>query len=79
MPVTKEAALEIANQVETWQDKAREEIGTGFVYASDEIYLKAQLPIPESENYFGFPQIENGVGMIASLKDEFEDAINKIK
>lgn len=75
MPVTKEAALEIVNQVENWQDKAREEIGTGFVYASDEIYLKAQLPIPESENYFGFPQIENGVGMIASLKDEFEDAL----
>ena len=46
------------------------------MYASDEIYLKAQLPIPSSESYFGFPQIENGVGMIASLKDEFTDALS---
>ena len=77
-PVTKEIALEIINQVELWQKKARKETDTGFVYASDEIYLKAELPIPESESYFGFPQIENGVGMIASLKDEFEDALKDV-
>ena len=77
-PVTKEIALEIINQVESWQTKARAEINIGFVYASDEIYLKAELPIPESESYFGFPQIENGVGMIASLKDEFEDALKDV-
>lgn len=75
-PVTKKIALEIINQVESWQKKARNEIRIGFVYASDEIYLKAELPIPESESYFGFPQIENGVGMIASLKDEFIDALS---
>ena len=74
-PVTKEKALEIITEVELWQKKAREEIGIGFIYASDEIYLKASLPIPESESYFGFPQIENGVGMIASLKDELTDAL----
>lgn len=75
-PVTKEKALEIISTVEKWQNKARKDIGTGFVYASDEIYLTAQLPIPPSNNYFGFPQIENGVGMIASLKDEFADALS---
>ena len=76
LPVTKEIALSIINEVNFWQEKARKEVGTGFVYASDEIYLTAELPIPDSESYFGFPQIENGVGMIASLKDEFEDALN---
>lgn len=74
--VTKEKALEIIAQVESWQEKARAEIGTGFIYASDEIYLKAEKPIPESDSYFGFPQIENGVGMIASLREEFLDALN---
>ncbi len=73
--VDSDMSKEIIAQIEKWQKKAREEIGTGFVYASDEIYLKANLPIPECESYFGFPQIENGVGMIASLKDEFEDAL----
>jgi len=77
--VTKEKALEIVSQVEAWQKKARKEIGTGFIYASDEIYLKAELPIPESDSYFGFPQIENGVGMIASLKDELIDAMGDAK
>lgn len=73
--VTKEKAREIVKQVEAWQKRARIEVGTGFVYASDEIYLKAELPIPESDAYFGFPQIENGVGMIASLREEFYDAL----
>ena len=68
-------AKEIIAQINRWQEKAQKEIGTGFVYASDEIYLKARLPIPDSESYFGFPQIENGVGMIASLRYEFEDAL----
>lgn len=76
--VTKEKALEIINEVESWQEKARNEIGIGFVYASDEIYLKAELPIPDSESYFGFPQIENGVGMIASLKEELLDALKVV-
>ena len=73
--VTKEKAREIIAQVESWQEKARAEIGTGFIYASDEIYLKAEKPIPESDSYCGFPQIENGVGMIASLREEFLDAL----
>ena len=51
------------------------EVGTGFVYASDEIYLKAGYDIPESKAYHGFPQIENGVGMIASMREEFFDAL----
>ena len=68
-------ARELITEIHKWQEKAREEIGTGFVYASDEIYLKAKLPIPECESYFGFPQIENGVGMIASLREELNDAL----
>lgn len=74
-PVTKEDARDIVRRVEAWQKKARKEANTGFVYASDEIYLRAALPIPKSESYFGFPQIENGVGMIASLNEEFSDAL----
>ena len=75
--VDSEKAKELIAEIEKWQNKAREEIGTGFVYASDEIYLKAGREIPESDTYFGFPQIENGVGMIASLREEFEDALKE--
>lgn len=73
--VDSEKARELIFEIEKWQKKARKETESGFVYASDEIYLKAGIPIPSHESYFGFPQIENGVGMIASLKEEFYDAL----
>lgn len=73
--VDSEKAKELIAEIEKWQKKAINEIGTGFVYASDEIYLKAGYEIPESNAYCGFPQIENGVGMIASLREELTDAL----
>jgi len=73
--VDSDKAKELITEIEKWQKKALAELGTGFVYASDEIYLKAGVPIPESDAYHGFPQIENGVGMIASLREELTDAL----
>ena len=73
--VDSDKAKELIEEIEKWQKKALGEIGTGFVYASDEIYLKAGYEIPESNAYYGFPQIENGVGMIASLREELSDAL----
>ncbi len=75
--VDREKAKEIIAEVEKWQKKALSEVGTGFVYASDEIYLKAGYNIPDSKAYHGFPQIENGVGMIASLREELLDALGE--
>ena len=37
----------------------------------DEWYIKAGLPIPDEDSYEGYPQIENGVGMLRSFTDEF--------
>ncbi len=73
--VGSDKAKELIAEIEKWQKKAISEVGTGFVYASDEIYLKAGYEIPESNAYCGFPQIENGVGMIASLREELTDAL----
>ena len=73
--VNHEKAIELIAEIEKWQKKAMAEIGTGFVYAADELYLKAGREIPHSDTYHGFPQIENGVGMIASMREEFFDAL----
>ncbi len=74
-PVSPDEARRVIAQVETLQKAARREIGRGFVYAADELYLRAGLPIPDGESYDGFPQLENGVGLIASLKEEFAAAL----
>lgn len=75
--VTKEKAEEVITAVELWQEKALKAVGTRLFYASDEFYLKAEREIPSAEAYEGFPQIENGVGLIASMKEEFLNAIEE--
>lgn len=72
----KESAAEVIDLVEKHQARFREEIGSNFVYLSDEFYILAQRPFPKYEDYEEFPQIENGVGMCASLEYEFCDALS---
>ena len=73
---TKESANILISQVEKWQKYFYDKIGTKFIYLSDEFYITANMPVPDSESYYGFPQIENGVGLCASLKEEFNDALS---
>lgn len=68
------SAEELILQVESHQQKFFESFGSRFVYASDEFYVKAEHEIPKAEVYESFLQIENGVGLLASLFDEFENA-----
>ncbi|MCR5625426.1 MAG: DUF512 domain-containing protein, partial [Lachnospiraceae bacterium] len=75
---TKEDALKVVKQIEGWQEKLYKEHGTRFVHASDEFYITAGLPIPGSDYYEGYGQIENGVGMLRSFLDEFEEGLTEI-
>ena len=70
-PFEAEDCRTVAAQIEGWQKKLLKQHGTRFVYASDEFYINAGLPIPQEEAYEDFPQIENGVGMLASMEAEF--------
>jgi len=67
-------AEQLIRQVEEHQKKCFDKFGSHFVYASDEFYVKADYPVPPTDVYESFLQIENGVGLLASLKDEFEQA-----
>ncbi|MBQ7032620.1 MAG: DUF512 domain-containing protein [Clostridia bacterium] len=72
---TKETAAEVLRQVTSWQETLLKTIGTRFIYASDEFYLLAEKPVPPEENYEGYAQIENGVGLLRSLEEEFVEAL----
>ena len=75
--VDKEKATLVLEQVEAWQKKALEKTGSRLFFASDEFYLKAEREIPSADEYEQFPQIENGVGLIASMKEEFFMALKE--
>ena len=79
MPYTKETAAQIIEQVGAHQERLLNEIGTRLIYLSDEFYIKAGVAVPEADDYEGFPQIENGVGLVASLKEEFDAAIKLVE
>ncbi len=55
-----------------WQVKLRAELGVGFVYPSDEWFLRAGARVPEEAAYDGLlpAMIENGVGMARRFLDE---------
>ena len=70
---TPEQAFDVVTMVNKWQEKCRKKRGTSFVYLSDEFYLTAGCPIPEYDFYDGFPQLENGIGLIRNFLHEWEE------
>ena len=69
-PFTKEDAVKIVKDIEELQNRFLKEKGSRIVYIADEFYILSELGIPNSEIYEDFPQIENGVGMMASFMEE---------
>ena len=78
-PFEKEDAKEVLEIIHKWQKICYEKHGTHFVQASDEWYLLAEEPFPPEENYDGYIQLENGVGMIRLLLEEFEDSLRQLR
>lgn len=76
-PFKKEDACKVIDCIEAWQKKAYAEFDLHFIHASDEWYLLAERELPEENRYDGYLQLENGVGMLRLLYEEFEDALLK--
>jgi putative radical SAM enzyme (TIGR03279 family) len=66
-------ARAVLEQLEEWRMKNRPQRGCGFVYPADEWYLVAGRNVPPASAYDGFPQLENGVGMVRQLLDDWEE------
>ncbi len=61
----------LLDAVHKWQERFRKEIGRAFVYASDEFYIVAGRDLPPAKAYDGFPQTENGVGLVRTFLLDF--------
>ncbi len=68
-------AAEVLRMIHRWQAVCMERWGIHFVHASDEWYLLAGEELPCADSYDGFLQLENGVGMLRLLLDEFREAM----
>ncbi len=73
-PFTKEDAIQVIDMIEKWQNLFYEKYGLHFIHAGDEWYILAEREMPEEERYDGYLQLENGVGMLRLLMNEFEEA-----
>lgn len=76
-PYNKESARATVSIIEEYGDKCLKKYGTRIVYAADEFYLKAELPMPDEDYYEEYAQLDNGVGMCTLLKSEFVQAVNE--
>ncbi len=75
---TKDTADEVIDIITKFGDEFKEKHGTRLAYAADEFYLKAEREIPSADYYESYPQIENGVSMWNSFKDEVSDMLESL-
>ncbi len=75
----KETASEMVELVEELQKDYMKKLGTKFSFISDEFYLVADKEIPDEEYYEGYPQLENGVGLVRSFEEEIVRALDLLE
>ncbi len=73
-PHTRAEAEAVVGTVATWQGNFLSLLGRRLVYASDEYYLLSGRDFPAPEEYEGYPQHENGVGMARLFEQELSGA-----
>lgn len=74
-PFNKEDAEKVLDTVHQWQEKLYPEYGLHFIHCSDELYILAERELPREDQYDGYLQLENGVGMLRLLEEEVKEAL----
>lgn len=74
-PYTQRTAAALVDQVEAFAQRHLEGQGTRLVWCSDEFYLLAGRPLPPEDYFEEFTQLDNGVGMLRLLTEEFRRAL----
>ena len=78
-PFGKEDAEKVLEQIERWQKIMMERHGIHFIHASDEWYILAERELPCEEEYDGYLQLENGVGMLRLLEMEVRETLTELQ
>ena len=76
--VTAEEARRLVGAIEEWQERFLRKLGSRFVFAADELYLRGDVRIPAARAYEGFPVVEDGVGLVRRFNDGFARARRRL-
>ncbi len=68
---TPEYAREVVGILAPSQKEFRRRFGATIVQCSDEFYVTAGAPVPGAPAYDGFPQYENGIGMVRTMLQDW--------
>ncbi len=74
-PFDQKSAKEAVKQAEAFAKVCKKKYGKRIFFCGDELYLRAGMKLPKDAYYEGYPQIENGVGMMTSMQTELQDAL----
>ncbi len=77
-PYTRQQAEAVLEQVEAFAAEHKARTGTSLVWCSDEFYLLAGRALPEEDYFEDFTQLDNGVGMLRLLMEEFRRALGML-
>ena len=77
-PFTPEDCRAVIKQIESFSSKCLKKHGSRIFFAADEFYLKGGVKLHKASYYEGYPQYENGVGMVACMYDELPYEIKGI-
>ncbi len=78
IPVSKEKAVEVIEQVQSIQAKFQQQFGSNVAWLADEWFLIAEHDLPPESHYEDYPQIGNGVGSIRLFIKEFQQTAKKM-
>lgn len=76
---TRAEAEALIGEIESRQQTLEKTIGTRFVFLADEWYTLCGKELPMYNDYEGFPQIENGVGLLRLFEGEMLEALSEQK
>ncbi len=74
-PFNKKEAIDLIESINKIQKVFLDKFGSRFVFASDEFYCLSEKNLPDFDEYEGFPQYENGVGLMKSFEYEIQEEL----
>ena len=75
---TRDEARQALKMIHDFQQQCLRLGGSRFVFAADELYLRAEWPFPPIDDYEDLGQLENGVGLIPLFREEAEQVLEGV-